>query len=180
VATHWVTSAPDGTHQVDRCLRLLAAVGIPQPDPHPRLRVPPRVRRDAEVRLRAAAAVVLAAAVTVSNNSPVMHLADALGTAVVVAWSGTEHPGEVGPRAVPSALLSRPVPCAPCHQSSCPDNHECLDLDPAALAAAALRLAGMSTSRPPGPSAAAPEARSRPEATAAPPRRRLRQVDQRN
>jgi ADP-heptose:LPS heptosyltransferase len=29
VATHWVTPPPDGTHQVDRCLHLLAAVGVP-------------------------------------------------------------------------------------------------------------------------------------------------------
>src|SRR5690242_6371685 len=29
VATHWVTPPPTGTHQVDRCLHLLAALGIP-------------------------------------------------------------------------------------------------------------------------------------------------------
>lgn len=29
VATHWVTPPPVGTHQVDRCLHLLAALGVP-------------------------------------------------------------------------------------------------------------------------------------------------------
>ncbi|WP_346277757.1 glycosyltransferase family 9 protein [Pseudonocardia sp.] len=40
-ATHWVTPPPDTTHQVDRALHLLAAVGVPDRGRAPSLQVPP-------------------------------------------------------------------------------------------------------------------------------------------
>ena len=55
-------------------------------------------------------------------------------------------PGDVAPRAVPSALL-HPVPCSPCRQLRCPFHLECLDVAPRRLAEAALRLAA-SAARP--------------------------------
>jgi ADP-heptose:LPS heptosyltransferase len=39
VATHWVTPPPDTTHQVDRALHLLAAIGVPDRGRSPALRV---------------------------------------------------------------------------------------------------------------------------------------------
>lgn len=224
LATHWVTPPPERTHQVDRCLHLLAAVGVPAAGRDTELRVPahgweqardvlpgtpfallapgasgsarrypaqrfaavaaqlaaaglpvlvtgtteeqPLVHRVAQgaghtlvralprLDLAGLAAVVAAAAVAVTNNSGGMHLADALGTPVAVAWSGTERTGDVAPRGVPAALLGRPVPCSPCRQFSCPYDQECLDVDPARLATAALRLAreapSTGSSRAPG------------------------------
>jgi ADP-heptose:LPS heptosyltransferase len=47
VATHWVTPPPDATHQVDRALHLLAAVGIPDRGHLPALRVPPSAASEA-------------------------------------------------------------------------------------------------------------------------------------
>jgi ADP-heptose:LPS heptosyltransferase len=41
VATHWVTPPPTGTHQVDRCLHLLAALGIPAAGTELELDIPP-------------------------------------------------------------------------------------------------------------------------------------------
>jgi ADP-heptose:LPS heptosyltransferase len=41
VATHWVTPPPVGTHQVDRCLHLLAALGVPPAGPGLELAIPP-------------------------------------------------------------------------------------------------------------------------------------------
>jgi ADP-heptose:LPS heptosyltransferase len=87
-------------------------------------------------------AVVRRAAVAVTYNSGAMHLADAVGTPVAVAYAGTELQGDLRPRSVPAALLGEPVPCSPCRLLTCPFDHGCLDIPPAALAAAALRLAG--------------------------------------
>ena len=247
VATHWVTPPADTTHQVDRGLHLLAALGIPDRGRAPRLRIPDAddragaallgdlarapfavlvpgascaTRRYPAARFGAAAAAIAAAGlpvrvagpaaeealvaevvatarsaggarigaarsaggaridaarsaggaridasgrpdvaalppttvprfaavvrratVVVTNNSGGMHLADALGTPVAVAWAGTERPGDMNPRAVPAALLGAPVPCSPCRLLTCPYGHECLDVEPEALAAAACRLA---------------------------------------
>jgi ADP-heptose:LPS heptosyltransferase len=41
VATHWVTPPPTGIHQVDRCLHLLAALGIPPAGTELELAIPP-------------------------------------------------------------------------------------------------------------------------------------------
>ncbi|MHA6625091.1 glycosyltransferase family 9 protein [Pseudonocardia sichuanensis] len=211
VATHWVTPPPDTTHQVDRALHLLAAVGVPDQGHETALRVPGAAaaaaaglaphgpfavlapgascasRRYPAERFGAAAArlaraglpvrvagpaseaelvaqVVAAAdepgvtpvpavalpvftallaraSVAVTNNSGGMHLADAVRTPVAVAYAGTERTGDLEPRSVPSALLGRSVPCSPCRQLQCPFHHECLDVPPGELAAAALALA---------------------------------------
>jgi ADP-heptose:LPS heptosyltransferase len=210
VATHWVTPPPDRTHQVDRALHMLAAIGVPDRGRAPALRVPPdadeaagrlappgpfallapgasgAARRYPAERFGAAAArlatsglpvlvagtasedelvarVVAAAghpavtpvppapltvfaallrraAVAITNNSGGMHIADAVGTPVAVTYAGTERPAELRPRSVPAALLRRYVTCSPCRQLECPLGHECLDVPPAELAAAAHAL----------------------------------------
>ncbi len=215
VATHWVTPPPDATHQVDRALHLLAAVGISDRGHLPALRVPPAaadgaadllaglgvpepfavlapgascatrrypphrfgtaaarvaapglpvlvagpaaeaalldavvtaadhpaVRALPAVALPVFAALIARAAVAITNNSGGMHLADAVRTPVVVVYAGTERTSELAPRAVPAELLGVPVPCSPCRQLRCPYHHECVDVPPADLAAAVLRLA---------------------------------------
>jgi ADP-heptose:LPS heptosyltransferase len=213
VATHWVTPPPDTTHQVDRGLHLLGAVGVPARGSAPRLRVPPCDDRAAAalvgadrfavlapgascpsrrypaagfgraagllaraglavrvagtageaatvaevvetaahpdvtpldpVPLPVFAGVVRRAAVAVTNNSGGMHLADALGTPVAVAFAGTERVGDVRPRAVRAAMLGVPVPCSPCRLLACPYDHQCLDVPPERLARAAAGLAGV-------------------------------------
>lgn len=47
VATHWVTPPPDRTHQVDRALHLLAAIGVPHRGRETALRVPAEAEREA-------------------------------------------------------------------------------------------------------------------------------------
>jgi ADP-heptose:LPS heptosyltransferase len=217
VATHWVTPPPDTTHQVDRALHLLAAIGVPDRGRSPALRVPDEAdaaatrmcpsgpfavlapgascpsRRYPPERFGAAAgelaraglpvlvagpaaetelvarvvtvadnagvvavppaplpvftALLRRAAVAITNNSGGMHLADAVGTPVAVTYAGTERPGDLRPRSVPAALLGREVACSPCRQLRCPFAHECLDVPPAELAAAALAL--VTTPEPP-------------------------------
>jgi ADP-heptose:LPS heptosyltransferase len=216
VATHWVTPPPDeGTHQVDRALHMLAAVGLAPANPVRCLsvRLPDDARATAdavlarsglapgkpfvalapgascpsrrypadgftaaaaliadagipvrvvgpasEVGLVAAvagshrdvralnpttvpgfAAILARASVALTNNSGGMHLADAVGTPVVVTWAGTDRAGDVGPRSVAAHLLRRPVGCSPCRLLSCPLHHECLDIAPEQVAEAVLR-----------------------------------------
>ncbi len=52
VATHWVTPPVEGTHQIDRCLHLLDAVGVAPAGEAPELIVPPAGRRAARAALR--------------------------------------------------------------------------------------------------------------------------------
>mgnify|MGYP003777782733 CR=1 FL=1 len=213
-ATHWVSPPPRRTHQVDRGLHLLAALGIPDAGSGPALRIPhdaaecaarlpgterfalvvpgascpsrrypagrfgavaariaaagtavrvcgtaaeadvvaevvataghPGVRALPAVPLPEFAALIAAAAVAVTNNSAGMHLADAVGTPVVVTHGGTERLTDMRPRQVPSVLLCAPVGCSPCRQLRCPYDPAlpaCLDLPPERVATAALALA---------------------------------------
>jgi ADP-heptose:LPS heptosyltransferase len=207
VATHWVTPPPVGTHQVDRCLLLLTALGVPPAGHELELAIPKAdgvpdgpfavlapggscpskryaperfavvARRLAEgglavlvtgapkeaplvdevvagaahplvtplgaVAVPELAGVIAAADVVVCNNSGCLHLADAARVPVVVTYAGTEGRTEMPPRTTPAAqVLGNVVPCAPCRQFHCPYHHECLDLDPEHVAAAALRMTG--------------------------------------
>lgn len=81
------------------------------------------------------------AAVLVTNNSGSMHLAEALGTPLVVLFAGTELPAQYAPRHAPAVLLRQPTACTPCRSFTCRYQHECLDITPEQVAAAALRLA---------------------------------------
>ncbi|OZM75987.1 heptosyltransferase [Pseudonocardia sp. MH-G8] len=211
VATHWVTPPPDTTHQVDRALHLLAAIGVPGRGHETALRVPagaaiaaaelapdgafavlapgascasrrypaelfgavaariaqagmpvrvagsaaedelvarvvttaehPAVTAVPPVALPVFTALLARASVAITNNSGGMHLADAVRTPVAVAFAGTERTGDLQPRSTRATLLGRPVRCSPCRQLQCPYNHECLDVPPGGLAAAALALA---------------------------------------
>jgi ADP-heptose:LPS heptosyltransferase len=230
--THVAPAAVDGTHQVERSLRLLEAVGIAVADRRLHIEIPADARRAAEATLdtagvdprgayvvlapgascearrmppalavetarrlldrtgsdaggstrprRAApaapvvlvggakdvvptapiagldgvrsivgrtsipelAAVIAGARLLVTAHSAPMHLADAVGTPVVVAFSGTDREAEWGPRAAPARLLRRETPCAPCRGLTCPIGLACLDLDPAAIVAAGWELLG--------------------------------------
>ena len=100
----------------------------------------PDVRALPATALPAFTALVARAAVALVNNSGGLHLADAVGTPVVVTYAGTERLGDVAPRAVPATLLQVPTPCSPCRQLTCPFHLDCLDLAPERLVAAALRL----------------------------------------
>ncbi|MFL6143739.1 MAG: glycosyltransferase family 9 protein [Labedaea sp.] len=203
VATHWITPPPDGTHQVDRCLHLLAALGVPPAGPALELRTPAgagvddpyvllapggscpskrypadrfgqaagivasagidvlvtgppaereliesvvdgagsaRVRPLTGLDVPALAAAVAGADVLLCNNSGCMHLADAVRVPVVVTYAGTERITDMGPRSTTSILLRQEVSCSPCRQFRCPYRQECLDVDPAVVAAAVLRL----------------------------------------
>lgn len=98
------------------------------------------------------AAVIAGAAGLVTSHSAPMHLADALGVPVVVAFSGTDLRSEWGPRRTPSVLLGHDVPCAPCRQLRCPFGLECLDVTPDEVVGALRRLVSSAAARVPAAS----------------------------
>ncbi|MDC0671919.1 glycosyltransferase family 9 protein [Nannocystis radixulma] len=90
--------------------------------------------------LGALAAVLRRAALLISNNTGPAHVAAAVGTPVVCLYALTNP--QHTPWGVPARVLSRPVPCANCYRSICPEgHHECLrGVAPAAVVSAALEL----------------------------------------
>lgn len=87
------------------------------------------------------AGLLAGAEVALVNNSGGMHLADAVGTPVVALFAGTELVEEYAPRSVPVRVFNRLTTCTPCRAFCCPYGHECLDVTPAAVAAAVLETA---------------------------------------
>lgn len=86
------------------------------------------------------AALVARARLALTNNSLVLHLADATRTPSVIMYSGTEYESQWRPRHSPHRLLRRPTPCSPCYAFNCPYNLECLDFTPRQVTTAALEL----------------------------------------
>lgn len=77
--------------------------------------------------------------VLVSGDTGVAHLAAALGTPVVTLFGPTD-PELTAPRGR-AAVVSHPVPCAPCFYRACPIEHPCLrGVEPARVWRAAERL----------------------------------------
>lgn len=93
-----------------------------------------------ETKVTELAALVARARLVLTNNTSVMHLADALGTPTVVLFAGTELESQWAPRHTPHRVLRRPTSCRPCYAGSCPLDHACLDIEPADVVDAALEL----------------------------------------
>lgn len=88
------------------------------------------------------AAVLARARCAVTNDSGPMHLAGAVGTAVV-AFFGATDPGRTGPSGSPARVLDRYVFCSPCFKTDCPYGHECMrEIGVEAAIAAVIELVG--------------------------------------
>ena len=73
------------------------------------------------------AALLEQADLLVGTDSGPAHLANAVGTPVVVLFSGTNHPPQWQPRGQHVCVLRRPVACSPCHRHRCPlAGHPCM------------------------------------------------------
>jgi ADP-heptose:LPS heptosyltransferase len=84
------------------------------------------------------AAVIDRAAVAITMNSAPLHLADALGTPLVVLYSGTDLESQWQPRQTRSRVFRRPTDCSPCYLFESAWDRACLELDPVEIARAAL------------------------------------------
>jgi len=79
-----------------------------------------------QTSLREAMALVDACELAVSNDSGLLHVADALGVPTVALFGPTD-PMRTGPRSCASVVLRRPVDCSPCELHECPIDHRCMD-----------------------------------------------------
>ncbi len=86
------------------------------------------------------AALVERSSLVICGNTLPLHLADALGTPLVVLYSGTDYEAQWRPRAVPATLLRRPTACHPCYRFTCPIDLPCLDIPASEVVEAAERL----------------------------------------
>lgn len=86
------------------------------------------------------AELIRGAALLLGNDSGPMHLADAVGTPMVVTFSGTELRSQFAPRSTPAVLLGAFTSCTPCYAFTCPNHLACLDVDARDVASAGLSL----------------------------------------
>jgi lipopolysaccharide heptosyltransferase II len=78
--------------------------------------------------LHTAFAVMHRADLLITNDSGLMHVAAALATPLVALFGSTD-PFATGPFTPLASVLRHPLPCSPCRQRFCPENHyRCLDL----------------------------------------------------
>ncbi len=85
-------------------------------------------------------ALVEGASLVLTNNTSVMHIADATQTPMIVLFAGTEQLSQWHPRHAPNHILYRSIVCSPCYEMTCPYQMQCLDLDPAEIVVAGLEL----------------------------------------
>lgn len=86
------------------------------------------------------AALVEAASLVLCGNTLPLHLADAVGTPLVVLYSGTDYEEQWRPRSTLSVLLREPTPCHPCYLFDCPIGQPCLAVSPERVVAAAEQM----------------------------------------
>jgi ADP-heptose:LPS heptosyltransferase len=86
------------------------------------------------------AALVAETRLAMTNNTAVLHLADATGTPCVITYSGTDLESQWRPRRSRFRLLRKPTPCSPCYAFTCPYHRECMDIPPEEVVQAGLEL----------------------------------------
>jgi len=78
-----------------------------------------------QTTLRELMGIVSQARVFITNDSGPMHLANALGVAVVAVFGPTD-PVATGPLRPPAAVVKKDAPCWPCLYRTCPYDHRCM------------------------------------------------------
>ena len=79
--------------------------------------------------LAQAMALIARCRLFVTNDSGLMHVAAALGVPVIAIFGSTD-PEKTGPLGNNCRVLRKPVPCAPCLKTECPEDRRCMGLIP--------------------------------------------------
>ena len=77
--------------------------------------------------LAQAMALIARCRLFITNDSGLMHVAAALGVPVIAIFGSTD-PERTGPRGEVCRVVRRPVPCAPCLKTECPEDRKCMKL----------------------------------------------------
>ena len=77
--------------------------------------------------LAQAVALIARCHLFITNDSGLMHVAAALGIPLIAIFGSTD-PEKTGPLSAASRVLRKPVPCAPCLKTECPENRKCMSL----------------------------------------------------
>lgn len=104
-----------------------------------------------ERSLRQSMALVKRCNLFITNDSGLMHVADAFGVPVVAIF-GPTNPETTGPFAPDQAVIRKPVFCSPCLLRECPIDHRCM----MEITADDVLKAALGRMKPPAPKAVAP------------------------
>ena len=77
--------------------------------------------------LAQAMALIARCRLFITNDSGLMHVAAALGVSVIAIFGSTD-PVRTGPRGEVCRVVRRPVACAPCLKTECPEDRRCMGL----------------------------------------------------
>lgn len=135
-AARLIAPAPDSPSHVDACRA-----------PQALDRAPHVLDWTNQLTLDEFAALVSHADLFIGADSGPAHLAAAVGTPVLVLFSGTNDRRQWQPRGEVVRVLAHEVPCSPCHRQRCPlAAHPCMhDLSPETVAAAAIAMLASSS-----------------------------------
>ncbi|MFL5761001.1 MAG: glycosyltransferase family 9 protein [Thermomicrobiales bacterium] len=86
------------------------------------------------------AALIEKARVVVCGNTLPLHLADAVGTPLVVLYAGTDLVSQWQPRSSRCRLLRRETACTPCYLFDCPIDQMCLEVASEEISSAIIEL----------------------------------------
>lgn len=100
--------------EIGVCGRIAAGIGPPAED------------LSGKTTLHEAAGILAAAAVAVSNDSGLMHVAAAVGAPLAAVFGSTD-PKATGPLSPRSRVVRGSAPCAPCFLKACPRRMECFE-----------------------------------------------------
>ena len=89
-------------------------------------RVPP-IDLTGTTTLAQAMALIARCRLFITNDSGLMHAAAALGVPVIALFGSTD-PERTGPRSEVCRVVRKPVPCAPCLKTECPEDRRCMGL----------------------------------------------------
>ena len=106
-----------------------------------RSRTPACIDLTGQTDLAEAVALIRHAAIVVTNDSGLMHIAAALGKPAVSIF-GPTNPVQVGPYGQPGSVVRLDLPCSPCNYrrlDQCPNGHACMRDLPASMVIARIR-----------------------------------------